>query len=288
MRRKSFDAIVSVGGLLLTVVLVAAGALLLWAYSFANGTVTSQLSAQKITFPAATAFAQAKPGTEITPGMIPYLAKYAGQQLTTGAQAEAYANHFIAVHLQEIGGGKTYSQLSGAAMALPKGSAAYTAAEAQVQTVFQGTSLRGMLLNAYGWWQMGQIALIAAIVTFVLAGVTLLLSGFGLWHYRRVPVEEEIPQFAGTTPIDHKLAPAPRRALATKSPAPRSPGLGTPAGAPARLGADCPWEGQLDGSSTFPRTAVPRYTGRRSRSPAALRRAHGARGRQRPPKRLRC
>ena len=117
MRRKSFDAIVSVGGLLLTVVLVAAGALLLWAYSFANGTVTNQLSAQKITFPAATAFAQAKPGTEITPGMIPYLAKYAGQQLTTGAQAEAYANHFIAVHLQEIGGGKTYSELSGAAMA---------------------------------------------------------------------------------------------------------------------------------------------------------------------------
>ena len=54
-------------------------------------------------------FAQAKPGTEVTPGMIPYLAKYAGQQLTTGAQAEAYANHFIAVHLQEIGGGKTYS-----------------------------------------------------------------------------------------------------------------------------------------------------------------------------------
>ncbi len=75
--------------------------------------------------------------------------------------------------------------------------------------MFQGTSLRGMLLNAYGWWQMGQIALIAAIVTFVLAGVTLPLSGFGLWHYRRVPVEEEIPQFAGATPIDHKLAPSP-------------------------------------------------------------------------------
>ena len=209
MRRKSFDAIVSVGGLLLTVVLVAAGALLLWAYSFTNSTVTNQLSAQKITFPAASAFAQAKPGTEVTPGMIPYLAKYAGQQLTTGAQAEAYANHFIAVHLQEIGAGKTYSELSGAAMALPKGSAAYTAAEAQVQTVFQGTSLRGMLLNAYGWWQMGQIALIAAIVSFVLAGVTLVLSGFGLWHYRRVPVEEEIPQFAGATPVGQTLAPSP-------------------------------------------------------------------------------
>ena len=48
-----------------------------------------------------------------------------------------------------------------------------------------------------------------SLVIFVLAGVTLLLSGFGLWHYRRVPVEEEIPQFAGTAPIDHKLAPSP-------------------------------------------------------------------------------
>ena len=139
MRRKSFDVIVGVGGLLLTVVLVAAGALLFWVPALTNSTVTNQLSAQRITFPAAaTAFAQAKPGTEITPGMIPYLEKYAGQQMTTGAQAKAYANHFIAVHLQEIGRVKMYSELSGGAMALPKGSAAYSSAEATVQTVFHG------------------------------------------------------------------------------------------------------------------------------------------------------
>jgi hypothetical protein len=94
-------------------------------------------------------------------------------------------------------------------MALPKGSAAYTAAEAQVQTVFQGTSLRGMLLNAYGWWQMGQIALIAAIVSFALAVVTLGLSGLGIWHYRRVPVDEEIPRFATPTSAKQNLAPNP-------------------------------------------------------------------------------
>jgi hypothetical protein len=214
MRRKSFDALVSVGGLLLTVVLVAAGALLLWAYSFTNNTVTSQLSAQKITFPTAAELAQAKPAppggfSEVTPDMVPYLQPYAGQQLTTGAQAEAYADHFIAVHLQEIGKGKTYSELSAAAMALPKGSAAYTAAEATVQTVFQGTSLRGMLLNAYGWWQMGQIALIAAIVSFALAVVALVLSGLGLWHSRRVPAEEEIPHFTGAAPVGQKLAASP-------------------------------------------------------------------------------
>ena len=209
MRRKSFDVIVGVGGLLLTVVLVAAGALLFWAYSFTNSTVTNQLSAQRITFPAAAAFAQAKPGTEITPGMIPYLEKYAGQQMTTGAQAEAYANHFIAVHLQEIGKGQTYSELSGAAMALPKGSAAYSSAEATVQTVFMGTTLRSMLLNAYGWWQLGQIALIASIVSFALAGVTLLLSGIGLWHSRRVPAEAEIPNYRAGTTTAQKLAASP-------------------------------------------------------------------------------
>ncbi len=98
----------------------AAGGLLLWGYNYANNTVHNQLAAQSISFPTKAAFAQAKPGTEITPGMIPYLSKYAGQELTTGAQAEAYADHFIAVHLQEIGGSKTYSELSAAAMALPK------------------------------------------------------------------------------------------------------------------------------------------------------------------------
>jgi hypothetical protein len=194
MRRKSFDAIVSAAGVLLTFVLVVAGVLLFWGYSYANNTVSSQLSAQKITFPSRAAFAHAEPGTEITPGMIPYLEKYAGQQMTTGAQAYAFANHFIAGHLQEIGGGKTYSQLSAAAMALPKGSAAYTAAEAKVQTVFQGTTLRSMLLNAYGWWQMGQIALISSIASFVLAGITVLLAVLGVLHFRRTSLDEEIPR----------------------------------------------------------------------------------------------
>jgi hypothetical protein len=214
MRRKSFDAIVSTGALLLTVVLVAAGALMLWGYHYANHTVTTQLSAQEIYFPTKAELAQAKPATptsfsEVTPEMVPYLAPYAGQQLTTGAQAEVYANQFIAGHLEQIGGGKTYSQVSSAAMALPKGTPAYTAAEATAQTMFQGTTLRSMLLNAYGWWQIGQIALIAAIVSFALAVVTLVLAGLGLWHYRRVSVEEEIPRLEAAGPVDQKLAGTP-------------------------------------------------------------------------------
>ena len=199
MRRRVFDMLVSLGGVLMVVVLVVAGALLMVGYSFANSNVHSQLAEQQIVFPPAAAFAHAKPGTEITPSMIPSVSQYAGQELTTGAQAQVYADDFIAVHLQEIGGGKTYAQLSSAAMNLPKGSAAYTAAEAKVQTVFQGTTLRGLLLEAYGFSVLAEIALIAAICSFVLAALMAVLVVFGFVHARRTPQTEEL--FAGPTKV---------------------------------------------------------------------------------------
>jgi hypothetical protein len=90
-------------------------------------------------------------------------------------------------------------------LALPKGSPAYTAAESLDQTVFQGTTLRSMLLNAYGWWQMGQIALISSVIAFIMAAITLVLSGLGLWHFRRAPLDEEIPRLQGAS----TLVPAP-------------------------------------------------------------------------------
>src|ERR1700719_1049776 len=155
MQRKVFDLIASAGGAVMVVVLVVAGGLLMWGYSFANSNVHNQLAEQQIVFPAKAAFAHPVAGGEVTPSMVGTVSKYAGQPLTTGAQAEVYANDFIAVHLAEIGGGKTYAQLSAAAMALPKGSPAYTAAEGTVQTVFQGTTLRGLLLEAYGFGTMG-------------------------------------------------------------------------------------------------------------------------------------
>jgi hypothetical protein len=192
MKRKTFDKLLTVAGAGLAVFFIVAGSLGLWAYNFTNTSVHNQLAQQQITFPAAAAFAHAKVGTEITPSMIPSVSQYAGQQLVTGQQAEAYANDFIAVHLGEIGGGKTYAQLSTAAMSLPKGSAAYTAAEGKVQTVFQGTTLRGLLLEAYAFWQMGQIALYAAIACFVLAVVMLFLTLGGLLHLRRVDPTKEI------------------------------------------------------------------------------------------------
>jgi len=51
MRRRTFDILASSAGLLLAVVLAVAGALLIWAYSFVNSQVSSELAAQKIVFP---------------------------------------------------------------------------------------------------------------------------------------------------------------------------------------------------------------------------------------------
>jgi hypothetical protein len=205
MRRNVFDVLASAGGAVLVVVLVVAGSLLMWGYSFASSNVTSQLAQQQITFPTQAAFAHPVVGSEITPSMIPSVSQYAGQQLTTGAQAETYANDFIAVHLQEIGGGKTYAQLSAAALAQPKGSPAYTAAEATAQTVFQGTTLRGLLLEAYAFSEFGLIALYAGIASFILAGLMAILVAMGLWHSRRVPENTQITVHA---PVERVLVDA--------------------------------------------------------------------------------
>ena len=192
MKRKTFDLLASIGGGLIVIVLLVAGSLLLVGYNYANSNVQSQLAEQQIVFPPAAAFAHPVAGTEITPSMVGTVSTYAGQQLVTGQQAEVYANDFIAVHLKEIGGGMTYAQLSAKAMALPPGSAAYTAAEQKVQTVFQGTTLRGLLLEAYGFSVFATIALWGAIASFALAALMALLVAIGVWHARKTSDAEEI------------------------------------------------------------------------------------------------
>src|SRR5271155_2892890 len=176
MRRMTFDTLVSAAGLLLVGVLLVAGGLLAWTSSYINNEVSTQLSAQKITFPAANSPAVAAPEFQA-------MRQYGGQQMTTGAQAEVYADHFIANHLKEIGGGQTYAQLSAEAIAHPTN--AKLAGE--VATVFKGETLRGLLLNAYAFGTMGMIAGIAAIAAFIAGAVMLVLSGLGPVHPRRNP-----------------------------------------------------------------------------------------------------
>ena len=182
MRRRTFDTILTTGGLVVAVVLFVAGGLLLWGHNFANANVHQQLAQQQISFPA-------KGSAELaSPKIGPYLNQYAGQALVNGPQAKAYADHFIAVHLSEMPYNGVYSKVSAASMAAPTNATL----AAEVQTVFRGTTLRGLLLEAYAFWEMGQIALIAAICSFVLGGVMLLLSGLGFWHLRQVDPAQEI------------------------------------------------------------------------------------------------
>src|SRR6204780_4842359 len=119
MRRFTTRTLLAAASAALAAVLLIAGGLALWGSAYVHNTVQGQLASQQIFFPPASAFAHAKAGTEITPSMIPSVSQYAGQQMLTGQQAEAYADHFIAVHVAEAGGGKTYSQLSTRSQAAP-------------------------------------------------------------------------------------------------------------------------------------------------------------------------
>ena len=132
MRRNS--RLTAIAGFAVAVVLLAAGGLLLWGSTYVHNTVQGQLASQQIYFPAKAAFAHPVAGTEITPSMIPSVSQYAGQQLLTGQQAEAYADHFIAVHIANMAGGKTYSQLSAESIAQPNNAKL----AATVNTVFKG------------------------------------------------------------------------------------------------------------------------------------------------------
>jgi hypothetical protein len=196
MRRKVFDLLASFGGIVLVVMLVIAGGLLVWGHSFTSSNVHTQLSEQQVQFPPKAAFAHAKPGTEITPSMIPSVSQYAGQQLTTGAQAEAYANHFIAVHLSELPYGGVYAKISAAAIAQPTN----TKLKALEQTSFQGTTLRGLLLEAYAFSKIGQIMLWGAIASFVLAVIMAVLVGLGFRHARSTAPEEDLLTRRAATP----------------------------------------------------------------------------------------
>ncbi len=177
--RRTFDLLVSAAALVMVGVLVVAGSLLTWGHFYIGNEVHDQLAAQKITFPAATSPAVA--GAEYQA-----MRQYGGQQMTTGAQAEVYADHFIANHLKKIGGGETYAQLSSQSLAQPNN----VALAAQVNEVFKGETLRGLLLNAYAFGTIGVIAGFAAIAAFVAAGLLLALSLLGLFHGRRKPMPE--------------------------------------------------------------------------------------------------
>ena len=194
MRRNTH--LTAIAGFVLAAILLAAGGLLLWGSTYTHNMVHNQLAAQQIYFPPKAAFAHPKAGGEITPGMIPSVSQYAGQQLVTGQQAQSYADNFIAVHITNMTGGKTYAQLSAASLAQPNN----TKLAGEVATVFKGETLRAILLNAFGWWKVSQITYIASLIAFGLGGLALLASLFGLTIGRNPEILHEV---IDGTPVTH-------------------------------------------------------------------------------------
>ena len=172
-QRRVIDKVFILLGVVTMVVLLAAGGIAWKGYKFATDQVRTELSSQRITFPAADSPALAAlPAADRA-----QMEKYAGQQLETGDQAKVYANNFIGVHLGEIAGGKTYAEVSSAALANPTDQKL----QGQKAALFQGETLRGLLLSAgYSYWTMGMLAKDAAIAFLVGAAVMFLLVLIGL------------------------------------------------------------------------------------------------------------
>lgn len=163
----------------MTAALVVVGALAWYGHSFATGMVKTELSAQNIYFPAEGSEALAA----LEPADREQVERFAGQQLTNGEQAKVYANNFIGAHLREIADGKTYAEVSNEAMANPDDKAL----QGQKAALFQGETLRGMLLGTgYAFWTFGMIAKYAALAAFAGAVLMALLVLLGWRHLAKL------------------------------------------------------------------------------------------------------
>lgn len=178
MNRRTLDKLLSSAGLLIGILLLVTALGASWAHSFIHNQVHNQLAAEKVYFPAAGTTAL----TSLPAPDESFVAKYAGQQMLTGAQAEVFADHYIAVHLKKIGGGLTYSQLSAQSLADPSNQTL----AAQVNTVFRGETLRGLLLNAYAFDTMATVSLYASYIALVGGVLLLILAVLGFMHAGRV------------------------------------------------------------------------------------------------------
>jgi hypothetical protein len=198
MKRRTFDRIVSFVGLGLSVFLFVAAALLNWGASFANESVATQLSQQKITMPDKDSAGFKALSEEAQAALAPF----SNMPLTTGKQAQVYADFYIGSHLKGIAGGKVYSEVSGMALgAAAKSKAdpanAALAAESanlmgQRTSLFMGETLRGLLLYSFAFWQIGQIAMYAAWAAAVGGLLMLVLTLLGFAHLRRVEADATI------------------------------------------------------------------------------------------------
>lgn len=177
--RKAIDKVFILLGVASTAALIVIGGLAWYGHQFATNMVTKELSAQKIYFPEA----GSKALLSLPEADRAEMQKYAGQQLVNGEQAKVYANNYIGVHLSKIAGGKTYAEISEAAMKNP----ADAKLQGQKATLFQGETLRGVLLGTgYAFWTFGMIAKYAALAAFAGAAIMFVLVLLGVRHLAKL------------------------------------------------------------------------------------------------------
>ena len=195
MKRRTLDILFSVGGVGLAALLLVLGVVMTSNANFAKSYVKDQLSQQNISF---------KPAASLTEeeAKSACLVQFAGQKLTTGKQAECYANDFIGLHAKSVANGQTYADLGGPQRdlsakvkaatasndpALPDLQKQLTAITGQRETLFKGETLRGLLLTSFGFSVFGDKGSQVATVAFIVAGLLLVLSMAGLVHAFRTP-----------------------------------------------------------------------------------------------------
>ncbi len=170
----------------LVIILGGASAFLINEGTFVNTTIHDQLTAQQIFFPPATAEV---PGGALDPAEFPDLQQYAGQQLDSGVKAKAYADGFLGRHLAKVANGKTYAQID-----TKSGTAVENAtAAAQKATLFQGETLRNMLLNAWGWSTLATYTTYGGLALLIAALVVLAALVFEVFFATR-PKEVVVPR----------------------------------------------------------------------------------------------
>ncbi|MFL6133681.1 MAG: hypothetical protein ACJ72A_12795 [Nocardioidaceae bacterium] len=191
--RSSFDKLISWTGVLLAALLLVAGGLLTWAYFFIGNEVESQLGIQGITMPEGEAL-ESLPAADKAA-----LEEYAGSPMDTGPEAKAYADHYILVHMNAASENRTYQEVSGEYQAMSDADKASPEGQALAglrETLFQGNTLRGLLLYGYAFATMGTIAGIAAVGAYIGSVVLLVLGMLGMRHARRAAADEETPVVA--------------------------------------------------------------------------------------------
>jgi hypothetical protein len=193
MKRRTLDYLFSVGGMALAVLLLALGLVMTSNANFAKNYVKDQLSQQKIVFKSANTLNDEEKKSAC-------VVKYAGMALTTGKQAECYANEFIGLHVKSVAAGQTYADLGGPQATLRTAVADATKANdpaladlqeklstvtTQRETLFKGETLRGLLLTSYGFSVFGVKGGQVALVSYFVAALLALLSIAGLMHAMR-------------------------------------------------------------------------------------------------------